>query len=92
MRFRKRPLEVDAIQYTGDLIEIADWVAQWHDEDDDSGIWMTGGRGKNLSIDTLEGVMTVSPGDWIIRGSAGEFYPCKPGIFEQSYRAVEAGW
>ena len=40
-------------------------------------------------IDTLEGGHIVCPGDWIITGVAGERYPCKPGIFEQTYEAVE---
>jgi len=39
-------------------------------------------------IQTLEGTMQASPGDWIIRGVAGEFYPCKPDIFEATYEAV----
>jgi hypothetical protein len=42
-----------------------------------------------LNIDTLEGTMRASPGDWIIRGVAGELYPCKPGIFAQTYEAVD---
>lgn len=40
-------------------------------------------------IHTLEGVMTVSEGDWIIKGIKGEFYPCKPDIFEATYEKVE---
>ena len=39
----------------------------------------------NLRIRTPEGAMTASPGDWIIRGIKGEFYPCKPDIFEATY-------
>ena len=39
-------------------------------------------------IDTLEGVHNVCPGDWIITGVKGEFYPCKPDIFEQTYESV----
>lgn len=39
-------------------------------------------------IETLEGKMTVSPGDWIIRGVAGELYPCKPDIFAATYEPV----
>lgn len=42
-----------------------------------------------LDIVTLEGEMQASPGDWIIRGVQGEFYPCKPDIFEQTYEPVE---
>lgn len=40
-------------------------------------------------IDTLEGRLHVSPGDWVIRGVAGEFYPCKPAIFEATYERVD---
>ena len=41
--------------------------------------------GSTLTIDTLEGQMTALPGDWIIRGVQGEFYPCKPDIFAATY-------
>ena len=42
-----------------------------------------------LRIETLEGTMIVNKGDFIIKGVAGEFYPCKPDIFEQTYEPVE---
>lgn len=42
-------------------------------------------RNGNLLISTLEGVMLVTPGDFVIRGVQGEFYPCKPDIFEETY-------
>lgn len=45
---------------------------------------------EKISIDTLEGAITASPGDWIIRGVQGEFYPCKPEIFAATYERVEA--
>ena len=45
------------------------------------------GEGKCLSISTLEGAHWVSPGDWIIKGVKGEFYPCKPDIFAATYEA-----
>lgn len=44
---------------------------------------------EKISIDTLEGVITASPGDWIIRGVQGEFYPCKPEIFAATYEPAE---
>lgn len=44
---------------------------------------------KGYDIETLEGVMHASPGDWIIKGVKGEFYPCKPDIFEQTYEPAE---
>lgn len=43
----------------------------------------------NLKIETLEGVMTVTPGDWIITGVKGERYPCRPDIFAMTYEPVE---
>ena len=42
-----------------------------------------------LDIPTLEGVLVANPGDWIIKGIAGEVYPCKPDIFEATYERVE---
>lgn len=44
--------------------------------------------GLGVRINTLEGVMTASPGDFIIKGVKGEFYPCKPDVFEKSYEEV----
>ena len=57
---------------------------------------IVGGRGHfdfsgpiRLFIHTKEGVMAASPNDWIIQGLKGEFYPCKPDVFEASYELVE---
>jgi hypothetical protein len=44
---------------------------------------------ETVQIETLEGVMTASPGDWIITGVKGEKYPCKPDVFEMTYEPVE---
>ena len=44
---------------------------------------------KDLDIETLEGIMHASPGDWIITGVNGEQYPCKPDIFEKTYQLLE---
>lgn len=43
----------------------------------------------NVFIKTLEGTMEVTPGDYIIKGVNGEFYPCKPDIFKKTYEKVE---
>lgn len=89
-RFRKKPVEIEAMQLTED----SDWeaIAAW-----------CGGRLQNravvpgtdpntvLLIDTLEGTMEGWDGDWIIRGVQGEFYPCKPDIFESTYEEVSDG-
>lgn len=94
-RYRKKPVEIEAIRYTGDNLEevlsftgkhpsfdtwFSDFAAyQRHVEAD----------GRIFKIFTLEGVMNATPGDWIIRGVRGEHYPCKPDIFEATYEAVE---
>lgn len=43
------------------------------------------------AIITLEGPMRISPGDWVIKGVKGEFYPCKPDVFEQTYEVLDFG-
>ena len=76
-QYRKKPVVIEAIQYDGD---------NW----DDIEVW-TDFRAKHwrssnvMAIETLEGTMTANVGDWIIKGVAGEFYPCKPDIFEATY-------
>ena len=80
--FRKKPVVIEAIQYTGaNCNEIAQFVED--DVFECDGVVCKGEE--SYWINTLEGVMEASPGDWVIRGVAGEFYPCKPDIFEQTY-------
>lgn len=43
---------------------------------------------EGIHIETLEGTMVANPGDYIIKGVKGEFYPCKPDIFEATYEAI----
>lgn len=93
-RFRKKPVEIEAIQWRGynleDVIAFTgkhpkfdEWFSSWDEYKehvrDDSSIF---------KIFTLEGVMSATPGDWIIKGVQGEFYPCKPEIFEATYETV----
>ena len=82
MKFRKKPVEIEAVQW---LATKASW-----DEILAMGCpAMPGIMGTDtFLIPTLEGEMTASKGDWIIKGVANEFYPCKPDIFEQTYEAV----
>lgn len=88
MQFRKKPVVIDAVQWNGVSFsaEFPSWIRD--------GISLPApdlvpGKifriGDNLHIATLEGEMTASPGDWIIRGIKGEIYPCKPDIFEATY-------
>lgn len=85
MKFRKKPVEVDAWQLFDNLKQLAT-VAAW--------VNANGGDARILSddpclyIQTLEGQMRADIGDWIIQGVQGEFYPCKPDIFEATYEEV----
>ena len=82
MKFRKKPVVIDAVQWTG---ENADEVGTFFGNDD----LHFGLRGQTWNILTLEGSMAAQVGDWIICGVKGEFYPCKPDIFEATYEPVE---
>ena len=83
MKFRKKPVVINAIQWTGDNFgEIQTFTSgkcwKTHETPSDT----------NLIIPTLEGNHTAKSGDWIIRGIVGEYYPCKLDIFEQTYDLV----
>lgn len=88
MKFRKKPIIVEAVQLPysthWEWPEIAKWcggsVVVKGPTDD---------RRQAIAIPTLEGTMYASLGDWIIRGVKGEFYPCKPDIFEETYEEIE---
>lgn len=94
--YRKRPVEIEAMRLDPDFTEPAEGLSP-HDEAHASiAGWLLGHgfrdfrvvgthRPFGMEIHTLEGVMRADPGDWIIRGVQGEFYPCKPDIFEQTY-------
>jgi hypothetical protein len=80
MKFRKKPVVIEAIQYTG---KNANKILRFMFPDIEPDA-----RASIDTIKTLEGDMHVSKGDWIIQGVKGEFYPCKPDIFEQTYEVV----
>lgn len=81
MKFRKKPVVIEAIQYKGDnKQEIMDFVGE--DCRTNTGYDF-------LTIVTLEGNHKAEINDWIIKGVKGEFYPCKPDIFEETYDKVE---
>ncbi|MEO6382008.1 MAG: hypothetical protein ABIO35_08420 [Nitrobacter sp.] len=83
-KFRKKPVEINAILWDGDMKTIEPLIAL--------GVTCKAfGQeliGDDLTIETLEGNMTASKGDWIIRGIKGELYPCKTDIFTATYDAV----
>lgn len=86
--YRKKPVVINAVQWDGSIVgatEIIDWIlsqpgnrtARYVDYDTNSSPY--------IAIDTLEGTMNADTDDWVIRGIAGEFYPCKPDIFADLY-------
>ena len=90
MKFRKKPVVIEAMEWLGDnLREIIDFTGlhpsahKWTWEEYEAVVQTDG-----LKIFTLEGVMMADKGDWIIKGIKGEFYPCKPDIFKATYEAV----
>lgn len=83
-KYRKKPVEVEAVKWDGNRIsEVTDWVSKGLE---DNSIFRMGDK---VLIKTLEGDMQASPGDYIIRGINGELYPCKPDIFEKTYDPVK---
>lgn len=87
-RYRKKPVVVEAVQWRGD--NDAE-VFAFYDGDiplqTEQGI--AADAPKYIIVPTLEGYHQASPGDWIIKGVQGEFYPCKPDIFEATYEEAE---
>ena len=77
-RYRKRPVEVEAVEWTGD-----NWATMLDFVVGRGGVAHT--DGPVLVIRTLEGDMLAAPGDWIVCGVEGEFYPVKPSIFSATY-------
>lgn len=80
-KYRKKPVIVEAIIWTGNNIDEVKELAK-------SAVENIIFVNNNLYIETLEGNMNVSVGDYIIKGIAGEFYPCKPDIFKETYETV----
>lgn len=83
MKYRKKPVVIEAIQYNGDMNPVWDLFGA-------SVIYGIGNTKYGTPyIETLEGAMHISDGDYIIKGVQGELYPCKPDIFEKTYEAVK---
>jgi len=93
MKFRKKPVVIEAFQMTKeqrwDNSDWPQWAHEaWNSEPSEGAIWCEDG-GEQLYCGTLEGVHIIDFGDWIIQGIQGEIYPCKPDIFEQTYERIE---
>lgn len=93
MKYRKKPIVIQALQLRWDnwpemcefvgVGKLSDGKPEGFNPQGDSNII-------GLNIPTLEGVMQAIQGDYIIKGVKGEFYPCKPDVFEMTYEAVKS--
>jgi hypothetical protein len=92
MKFRKKPVVIEAIQFTGlNIQDIEHFTGQSLLYNIESETAYEAGVAPpilSLTIPTLEGDHKAMPGDWIIKGVKGEFYPCKNDIFEMTYEPV----
>ena len=85
-KFRKKPVVIEAIQFTGNTPAIEHFMAgnvkALQRITDGNALIVA------LEIHTLEGIMRADMNDWVIKGIKGEFYPCKPDIFQATYEPV----
>jgi hypothetical protein len=94
MKFRRKPVTVDAVQFTnpdgplpeGIRREEARWAGSWSDQ---SFFNKKYGSIYKFFVDTLEGPLEIKVGDWIVTGIVGERFPVKPDIFVQTYEPIE---
>jgi len=80
---RKKPVVIEAMQWNGDADIANSFIGERYGTD-----WKYANNNESIIIPTLEGDMLGNVGDYIIKGVKGEFYPCKPDIFEATYEAV----
>ena len=92
-KFRKKPVVIEAVQYTGSssstifiygLINKIDIETEEQANENIAECERSGG----ININALEGIMLVSKGDWVIKGVKGEYYPCKSDIFKATYEQI----
>lgn len=84
MKARKKPIEVEVMLFTDNTKDIVfNWIMCNKSAD------FNEYKQPILKIQTLEGIMTAQLGDYIIKGINGEYYPCKPDIFEKTYEIIE---
>lgn len=81
MKYRKKPIIIEAVQWTGENIKEIEHFTRGKAR---YNLWVD-----TFEIKTLEGTMVASIGDYIINDVKGEYYPCKPDIFEQTYELVK---
>ena len=88
MKYRKKPVVIEAFKLNRNYADLVfDFIGEENIESCNSGEFAEDSC--YVKIKTLEGVMTANEGDYVIKGVKGEFYPCKPDIFEMTYDKVE---
>ena len=87
MKFRKKPVVIEAIQFTG-AVSFAKMKNAWPNFGDFANF--SPEMAEKMPISTLEGILGACSGDWIIKGVKGEFYPCRNDIFELTYEPAES--
>lgn len=88
MKYRKKPVVIDAVQLRPEQGVLPEGVEQYEKEAHET---LQGNRSSwyGWRVKTLEGYLEAKPYDWIITGVQGERYPCKPDIFEATYEPIE---
>lgn len=92
MKYQKKPVVIEAVQFLPNernLTEVQNFLKDTHAK---YSIGLKSGKVERILISTLEGIMTASENDYIIKGVHGEFYPCKPDIFEETYEPVQVSF
>lgn len=89
MKYRKRPVVIEAFQFNGDFMDSNGnyYVPEWAVKAFQQGVLYF--EGADLFVKTLEGIHAASYGDYIIKGVKGELYHCKPDVFEMTYERAE---
>ena len=90
MNYRKKPIVIQAIRFDN-YSSFEDMIRNWGAEFVAVARHIPDIALPKIAIETLEGVMNASLGDYVIRGIKGEFYPCKPDVFEQTYEVADEG-
>ena len=85
-KYRTKPCEIEAVQWNGDNL---DEIIQFADKKNLMVKFKQNAKAPELKIKTLEGNMEASFDDYIIRGLRGEYYPCKPDVFEKKYELIK---
>lgn len=88
-KYRKKPVVIEAVQFNGlnDYLKVIEMFKQTESTLSPKEVFEF--RTPIMLVNTLEGTMAANPGDYIIKGVNGEFYPCKPDIFEKTYEKID---